>query len=251
MAVAFGVPPSPQPCQVRDVTLFLLIATLLPLALTAREASVASIAPTDLVEYETASEPVKTLIDVSLGFTKKNLGYRFGSNSPEKKSMDCSGTVQCILCELGFKDLPRSAWEFYEWAKAADNLVTTPGVTTTEDPVFAKLKPGDLLFWTGTYETSDHDPPISHVMIFLGTLKADGKGVMFGASSGRRYRGKTIHGVSVFDWVVPEEDSDSKFVAYGPVPGLRAEAGEGSPEKANPLKSLLEILFKKSETSLP
>jgi hypothetical protein len=124
-------------------------------------------------------------------------------------------------------------------------------VTSTEDPVFAKLKPGDLLFWEGTYDSGERDPPISHVMIFLGTLKADGKGVMFGASSGRRYRGKTIHGVSVFDWEVPQEDSDSKFVAYGPIPGLRSGRGEDPPVKANVLKSVLEILFRKSESSPP
>jgi hypothetical protein len=217
----------------------------------AREAVVVSIQPGDLVEYETLSDPVKKLIEVSLGFTTRKLAYRFGSNSPEKKGMDCSGTVQCTLRELGFEELPRSSWDFYQWAKAAGELVSTPGVTATDDPVFARLRPGDLLFWEGTYETGKRDPPISHVMIYLGTLKSDGKGVMFGASSGRRYRGKTIHGVSVFDWEVPQEDSDSKFVAYGPIPGLRSGRGEDPPVKANVLKSVLEILFKKSEVSPP
>ncbi len=217
----------------------------------AREAVVVSIQTADLVEYETLGDPVKKLIEVSLGFTTRKLAYRFGSNSPEKRGMDCSGTVQCTLRELGFEELPRSSWDFYQWAKAAGELVSTPGVTSTEDPVFAKLKPGDLLFWEGTYDSGERDPPISHVMIFLGTLKADGKGVMFGASSGRRYRGKTIHGVSVFDWEVPQEDSDSKFVAYGPIPGLRSGRGEDPPVKANVLKSVLEILFRKSESSPP
>lgn len=230
-------------------TLFGLLAA--SIVVEAREVAVVSIRPGDLVEYETLSDPVKKLIDVSLGFTTQRLGYRFGSNSPEKKGMDCSGAVQCALGGLGFEELPRSSWDFYQWAKAAGELVPTPGVTSTDDPVFAKLRPGDLLFWQGTYETGDRDPAISHVMIYLGTLKADGKGVMFGASSGRRYRGKTIHGVSVFDWEVPDEDSESKFVAYGPVPGLRKGDEEGPPAKANALKSVLEILFKKSETSPP
>lgn len=233
---------------VADLTLLVLLASCVPC--TAREAVVVSIRPQDLVEYETASDPVKKLIEVSLEFTTQKLAYRFGSNSPEKKGMDCSGTVQCTLRELGMEELPRSSWDFYQWAKAAGELVPTPGVTSTEDPVFAKLKPGDLLFWEGTYETEERDPAISHVMIFLGTLKADGKGVMFGASSGRRYRGKTIHGVSVFDWEVPDEDSESKFVAYGPVPGLRSRK-EDPPAKADVLKSVLDLLFKKSETSAP
>ena len=57
-------------------------------------------------------------------------------------------------------------------------------------------------------------------MIYLGTLKEDGRGVVFGASDGRRFRGKKITGVSVFDWKIPSASSPSKFVAFGPVPGL-------------------------------
>ncbi len=211
----------------------------------------ATIEPADLVEYETEVPEVRKLIEVSLELTKKRLGYQFGSNSPDNWGMDCSGTVQAALSRYGMKELPRSSYDFYEWAKASGTLVPTPEVATTEDPIFAKLKPGDLLFWEGTYETGDRDPPISHVMIYLGTLKADGEGVVFGASSGRRYRGKKIHGVSVFDWEVPREGSDSSFVGYGPIPGLRPKEAPAPPIGANVLKSLLENLVKKSEVSSP
>ncbi len=218
----------------------------------AEKVEVVSIEPTDLVEYETETAEVKKLIELSLELTKKKLGYEFGSNSPKKKGMDCSGTVQNSLSGLGLGEIPRSSWNFYEWVEASGKLKPTPGVTTTDDPVFADLKPGDLLFWEGTYETGERRPAISHVMIFLGTLKADGEGVVFGASSGRRYRGKTIHGVSVFDWKVPNEKSKSKFVGFGPVPGLRKEEVKPtSIEKPNPLKTLLENLVKKSEASPP
>lgn len=221
--------------------------------LQAQKVSVVSIEAADLVEYETAAEPVKKLIEISLDLTRKKLGYRFGSNSPEKKGMDCSGTVQHALTTFGFQGVPRSSWDFYTWAEKAGVLKPTPGVTSTDDPIFADLKPGDLLFWEGTYETGDRDPPISHVMIYLGTLKADGEGVMFGASSGRRYRGKTIHGVSVFDWEVPKEGSESKFVGYARIPGIAEEEKPDTDPKveANLLKSLLEQLFKKSEASRP
>lgn len=238
-----------KPCRFVGLT---LLTVLTIVSARAEKVSVASIKPTDLVEYEAQPEEVKKLIEVSLSLTKKKLGYRFGSNSPKKGGMDCSGTVQWTLSTLGLGKLPRSSWDFYEWVEAAGKLRATSGVTTTEDPLFAELKPGDLLFWEGTYETGDRLPAISHVMIFLGTLKEDGEGVVFGASSGRRYRGKTIHGVSVFDWVVPDEKSKSKFVGYGPIPGLQKEEVKPvSIEKPNPLKILLENLVKKSETSPP
>ena len=126
----------------------------------AEKVSVATIQPTDLIEYETEPEEVKRLIEVSLGLTRKKLGYRFGYNSPKKRGMDCSGTVQCSLVELGLGEIPRSSWNFYEWVEASGKLKPTPGVTTTEDPVFADLKPGDLLFLEGTYETGERLPAI-------------------------------------------------------------------------------------------
>ena len=220
----------------------------------AEKVSVVSIKPEDLVEYETQPESVRKLIEVSLSLTKKKLGYQFGSNSPDNWGMDCSGTVQCTLKMFGMEKVPRSSWDFYEWVKASGELKPARGVTTLDDPLLADLKPGDLLFWEGTYETGDRSPPISHVMIFLGTLKEDGGGVMFGASSGRRYRGKSIHGVSVFDWAVPSPKSVSKFVGYAPIPGLKVEDEVlvAKPlEKPNPLKSVLEKFIKKSEVSPP
>ncbi len=239
-------------CPLVGLTLFSVLS-LVPVR--AEKVAVASIRPTDLVEYETQPEEVKNLIEISLALTKKKLGYRFGSNSPKKGGMDCSGTVQFALSDLGLGlgKLPRSSRDFYEWVETSGKLRETPGVTDIGDPLFAELKPGDLLFWEGTYETGEARPAISHVMIFLGTLEEDGQGVVFGASSGRRYRGKKIHGVSVFDWVVPDEGSKSRFVGFGPIPGLRTteEAKPVSVEKPNLLKTFLENLVKKSETSPP
>jgi len=161
--------------------------------------------------------------------------------------------VQCLLQKLGMTEVPRSSLNMYQWAEAAGTLIKTPDATSTEDEIFKDLRPGDLLFWKGTYDTGEPGPAISHVMIYLGTLKEDGQGVVFGASSGRRYRGKTIHGVSVFDWTLPKPESDSRFVGYARIPGFSAPEETLPPpkEKKNPLKSALEVLFKKSETSPP
>ena len=182
--------------------------------------SVASISSTDLVEYAKQPKQVRKLIDYALSLTGKELGYKYASNSPKAGGMDCSGTVQHTLSSVGVQ-IPRSSYTQYHWAEGKERLKIVRDVHSIDDPKLDDLKPGDLLFWTGTYSTEVRNPPISHVMIFLGTLKSDGKPVMFGASSGRRFRGKKIHGVSVFDFKVPAKESKARFVAYGPVPGLR------------------------------
>ncbi|MEM6278852.1 MAG: NlpC/P60 family protein, partial [Verrucomicrobiota bacterium] len=196
--------------------------------------------------------PVQALIREALSLTKRELTYQFGSNSPSNPGMDCSGSVQYALKAAGLEELPRTSFGFYEWALEKGNLTKTPNVYSTEDSVFESLQPGDLLFWTGTYTTTKRDPPISHVMIFLGRLKADGQGVVFGASDGRRFRGKRITGVSVFDWRVPSAESESKFVAFGPIPGFEMlepeiPVAEVIAEPKRPFKELLEKLLNNGE----
>ena len=90
---------------------------------------------------------------------------------------------------------------------------------------FAKLKPGDLLFWSGTYEIK-RKIAVTHVMIYLGEL-TNGKKVMFGASSGRRYNGRARHGVSVFDFTLPRKGAKAKFVGHGAIPELRQSLSPG------------------------
>lgn len=232
-----------QPCWVLGLTLFSLPAFAL------EAASVASISPEDLVEFEHQPAAIQELIRNALSLTEKKLTYQFGSNSPGNAGMDCSGSVQFVLKSSGVTEIPRTSFGFYEWALEKGGLTMTEGVHSTGDPVFADLKPGDLLFWTGTYATAKRDPPISHVMIFLGRLKADGEGVVFGASDGRYFRGKRINGVSVFDWKIPSPESKSKFVAFGPIPGfegLVAEpvvAEEDKPKR--PLRAIFEKLLNK------
>jgi hypothetical protein len=83
------------------------------------------------------------------------------------------------------------------------------------------LKPGDLLFWIGTYAVKA-DPPVTHAMIYLGKAKSDGLPLMVGACDGRSYRGKRQNGVSVFDFTISkpigEEHSSSRFIGYAEIP---------------------------------
>ena len=102
------------------------------------------------------------------------------------------------------KRLPRCAARFQRaicWVRKAGNLYAV--LSRKEDSFeFEDLKPGDLLFWRGTYNI-DRDPPITHTMIYLGREKRTNKRVMIGSSDGRTYDGKQRWGVSVFDFKMP------------------------------------------------
>jgi cell wall-associated NlpC family hydrolase len=174
--------------------------------------------PEDLVEFDAQSEPVQKLIRNSLALTERNLTYRYGSSDPNSGGMDCSGTIYYLLKQSGIKEPPRDSSGLYLWAEKTGTLRSV-NVKDLEDRALADLKPGDLLFWEGTYEVQ-RDPPISHTMIYLGREKKTGLRVMVGASDGRTYGGVSRNGVSVFDFRLPRAESTAKFVGYARVPGF-------------------------------
>jgi cell wall-associated NlpC family hydrolase len=193
---------------------------------------VASLAVSDLREYEAQPPEVRQLIAHALELTNLNLDYKYGSSDPKNGGMDCSGTVYYLLNQAGVKDVPRDASEMYRWVWQQGNFRAV--VSSHEDTFeLALLKPGDLLFWTGTYKV-DRDPPVTHVMIYLGINRHSGRRVMVGASEGRRFNNKSQYGVSVFDFTLPtqkprsdlapnapaDETLTSRFIGYGSVPGL-------------------------------
>lgn len=219
----------------------------------AQPAVVSSIKPEQLAEFDQQPESIKKLIRSCLSLTNQNLAYTFGSNSPTKGGMDCSGAIQYAIQQQGVSDAPRMCHTFYLWLEKNRSLKKISGVHSPDHPLLAQLKPGDLLFWEGTYDVGSRQPPISHVMLYLGTLEADGKGVMFGSSSGRRYRGKKIHGVSVFDMKVPNEQSKASLVGYGSIPSMRPQKPitvaqpPVKKEPNKPIKKLLKVFSKKTE----
>jgi cell wall-associated NlpC family hydrolase len=168
---------------------------------------------------------VRQIIDAGLALTKQNLGYTYGSADPKNGGMDCSGFIYYVLQQNGFLDVPRDSSQQYVWVRKAGKF---NAVLSRKEDSFEldALKPGDLLFWRGTYNT-DRDPPITHTMIYLGREKRTNKRVMLGSSDGRTYDGKQRWGVSVFDFKLPPpppNSSDVKispvFVGYGRIPEL-------------------------------
>jgi cell wall-associated NlpC family hydrolase len=183
-----------------------------------------SLSPDQIADYDSDPPKVRQILDAGLALTKQNLGYTYGSADPANGGMDCSGFVYYVLKQNGFPDVPRDSSQQYVWVRKGGNFKAV--VSRKEDSFeLDDLKPGDLLFWRGTYNI-DRDPPITHSMIYLGREKRTNKRVMVGSSDGRPYDGKQRWGVSVFDFKLPPppKSGDAKispvFVGYGRIPGL-------------------------------
>jgi hypothetical protein len=129
-----------------------------------------------------------------------------------------------LLRSQGFKDVPRDSSEQYIWARKNGQFFAV--VSTEADGFeFKDLQPGDLMFWSGTYQT-ERAVPITHVMLYLGREKVSGKRIMFGSSDGRSYHGIQRWGVSVFDFTMPKANPATpekhvNFVGYARIPALR------------------------------
>lgn len=174
----------------------------------------------ELKDYHNYSLIVRKLILIALSLSQKNLTYLYGSSDPKNNGMDCSGTIYYILKSTGINDVPRDASEMYTWAENKGKLyqVSDQNFHSVE---YSKLKPGDLLFWSGTYVTH-RNTPITHVMIYIG-ININNEPLMFGASDGRTYQGKKMWGVSVFDFKPPNDKSHARFVGYSCIPNLTCD----------------------------
>jgi peptidoglycan DL-endopeptidase CwlO len=184
-----------------------------------------AISPDEIADFDDYPPKVRQIIESGLELTKQNLGYTYGSADPANGGMDCSGFIYYVLSQNGFADVPRDSSQQYVWVRKAGNFNAVLSRRADSFELDA-LKPGDLLFWSGTYKI-DRDPPVTHTMIYLGREKRTKKAVMVGASDGRTYDGKQRFGVSVFDFKLPPpppNSNDAKlspaFVGYGRIPGL-------------------------------
>ena len=174
----------------------------------------------ELDGYESYSETEKKLTSTALAAipTEKWLKYKFGGASPEAGGFDCSGAIYYTLHKAGYLP-PRSSARQFTWIQNKGNLHKVPkSVTKVDDPTLKHLKPGDLLFWSGTYSPDDgRTVNITHVAMYLGKEK-DGRHVMAGSTKGRSYRGKRGDGFGVYEFKLPRNGSRSQFIGYGTPP---------------------------------
>ena len=199
------------------LTCFFLCLGLLNAAFSATLTTPQTISINEIIGFNQYPAKVQLLITEALKLTRQNLNYSYGSADPKKGGMDCSGTIYYLLHSVNQTKVPRQSDQIYTWVLAQGKFfaVKTNSFTSTE---FDALKPGDLLFWTGTYAV-ERAVPITHVMLYLG-VNQQGRRLMFGASDGRTYQGRQIWGVSIFDFVLPRPESKARFVGYGCVPEI-------------------------------
>lgn len=195
-------------------------------------ARVATLDPTDIADFTAQPPAIQRLLAEALRLTKLNLSYKYGSSDPAAGGMDCSGTIYHLLQGAGISGAPRDSSEMYRWVwtQGQFRAVVSSSPDTFE---LARLKPGDLLFWAGTYHVT-RDPPVTHVMVYLGVDRQTGHRVMAGASEGRRFRGISRYGVSVFDFELPPATDAAapgdhpRFIGYGAIPGIEGQTPGGA-----------------------
>jgi len=175
-----------------------------------------------LKEFDSYPAAIQDVVRMAFEMHDLGLGYEYGSADPVNGGMDCSGSVYYVLQMLGWKNVPRPSDGIYRWVWEAGTFTAVNG-TTFDSYEWKNLKPGDLLFWVGTYHVdAKRDPPISHVMIYLGKNAESGERIIYGASEGRRYQGERRSGVGLFDFDLPPPhtagEAGSHFIGYSPIP---------------------------------
>ena len=132
--------------------------------------------------------------------------------------MDCSGTIHYALSRLGYRNVPRQSNHQFYWIEKESHLHKSSDLTAG---VLRRLRPGDLMFWRGTYRTGRRWPNISHVMIYMGRDPGSGRHYMFGGRSENR-TGRNGARIDFFE--LREGESEGRrgtFVGWGSVPGMR------------------------------
>jgi peptidoglycan DL-endopeptidase CwlO len=203
--------------------MYRIIALLISLSSLSFSESPPILETSNLRDFADLSEKQRKLIVTALTAAKDvaNMPYKYAGNGPSDGGFDCSGAIYFILTKIDLKPA-RTSSDQYLWVKQHSKLNMIPNTATDiTDPIFATLKPGDLLFWSGTYEpTDDRKVLITHVAMFLGYEKTDNHPVIISASDGRSYRGKKHNGFGIFDFKIPPAEAKARLVAFGTPPGL-------------------------------
>ncbi len=183
-------------------------------------ADVSSLEPEEIRDFDSNPEPVRKLLLAALDLTKRDLGYQYSSADPSRGGMDCSGTIYYLLNRAGRRPMcPARRTSSMPGARRKRPSTPVKSPSITGDRVRRAFVPATCFSGPARMQIQ-RKAPVTHVMIYLGKAKQDGRRLMVGASDGRTYRGEKKYGVSVFDFRMPAAESPSRFIGYARVPGL-------------------------------
>ena len=154
----------------------------------------------DFLHAAVTPEQHQKLIETCRWLSKQDLAYGQSWQPPGHPyviTMDCSNTVRFIVWKVFGLNLPRTASSQYVQLKRKEKVKPVPWQAdgrVDADRLLAEMRSGDLLFWEWTYNVP-RDPPISHVMIYLGRKK-NGQAMIAGSS--QRGDGERGGGVDVY-----------------------------------------------------
>ena len=152
------------------------------------------------IQAAATPEQHQKLVETCRWLAAQNLAYSQSWQPPGHPyviTMDCSNTIRYIVWKVFGINLPRTASDQYVVLSRKNKVRPVPvkaDGSVDQDRLLASMRSGDLLFWEWTYNVP-RDPPISHVMIYLGKKK-NGQAMMAGSS--QRHDGERGGGVDVY-----------------------------------------------------
>lgn len=109
------------------------------------------------------ADTVEELLKVADELAQMDLPYLWAGNDPAQGGLDCSGFMMYVFKKAWGIELPDESGKqleyFYKHGKVWDG--------NTKKFNLSVLRPGDLVFITGT-RASDRPSPITHVMMIVG-----------------------------------------------------------------------------------
>ena len=150
----------------------------------------------------------------------KGLPYVFGGNGLKDGGFDCSGAMYYILHKVGLKP-PRTSSDQYLWVKENSELHPISESLRIRRTRVSRILNREILSsgLEPMFPTDGRTTKITHVGMFLGYEKKDGRPVMINATNGRSYRGKKGNGFGVLISGCPLRQANPGWSVMAP-PGL-------------------------------
>ncbi|MDE1171333.1 MAG: LysM peptidoglycan-binding domain-containing protein [Verrucomicrobium sp.] len=169
------------------------VAAPAPAAVPAKSAAAELAAPTQLAYQRKFIDETRAVAKQGVSYNERWMPSGLGLETAKGWVMDCSNTARYLYKKVAGIDLPRTASDQYAALKEKGLAWTAPKEL---DALEQKLEVGDMLFWENTYN-SHRNPPVTHVMIYLGKNKK-GEWLMAGSQQGSGFYNTSGSGPDIY-----------------------------------------------------